>query len=85
MPAAAVYLLAGLVMTSVYVRLSATSGLNSDSADILLMGGDLLHGNLLLHGWFMSDVSFYPTELCSTPCSPGFSGCTRPPRTSRPG
>jgi hypothetical protein len=36
---------------------------NSDSANILLMGWDLLHGNLLLHGWYMSDVSFYPTEL----------------------
>jgi len=32
-------------------------------ANILLMGWDLLHGNLLLHGWHMSDVSFYPTEL----------------------
>ena len=27
------------------------------------MGSDLLHGNLLLHSWYMSDVSFYPTEL----------------------
>ena len=32
-------------------------------ANILLMGQDLLHGNFLLHGWRMSDVSFYPTEL----------------------
>ena len=32
-------------------------------ANILLMGWDLLHGNLLLRGWRMSDVSFYPTEL----------------------
>jgi hypothetical protein len=32
-------------------------------ANILLMGRDLLHGNVLLHGWHMSDVSFYPTEL----------------------
>ena len=32
-------------------------------ANILLMGADLLHGNPLLHGWHMSDVSFYPTEL----------------------
>ena len=27
------------------------------------MGWDLLHGHLLLPGWYMSDVSFYPTEL----------------------
>jgi hypothetical protein len=43
--------------------LSQTYTLNSDSANILLMGSDLLHGNLLLHSWYTSDVSFYPTEL----------------------
>jgi hypothetical protein len=47
----------------VYLRLSETSQLNSDSANILLMGRDLVRGHLLLHGWYMSDVSFYPTEL----------------------
>jgi hypothetical protein len=57
------YLLAGVVLFVVYLRLSETYALNSDSANILLMGWDLLHGHLLLHGWYMSDVSFYPTEL----------------------
>ena len=61
--ALAAYLLAGAVLFVAYLRLSETSGLNSDSANILLMGWDLLHGNLLLHGWYMSDVSFFPTEL----------------------
>ena len=59
----AAYLLAGLALCAVYARLSQTYTLNSDSANILLMGSDLLHGNLLLHGWYTSDVSFYPTEL----------------------
>jgi hypothetical protein len=59
----AAYLLAGLALCAVYARLSQTYTLNSDSANILLMGSDLLHGNLLLHSWYMSDVSFYPTEL----------------------
>jgi len=59
----AAYLLAGVLLFLVYLRLSQTYQLNSDSANILLMGSDLLHGNLLLHGWYMSDVSFYPTEL----------------------
>ena len=52
-----------MVLFVVYLRLSQTYSLNSDSANILLMGWDLLHGHLLLHGWYMSDVSFYPTEL----------------------
>jgi hypothetical protein len=59
----AAYLLAGAVLFTAYLRLSGTSQLNSDSANILLMASDLLHGNLLLHGWHMSDVSFYPTEI----------------------
>jgi hypothetical protein len=46
-----------------YLRVSRTYAENSDSANILLMSWDLLHGNLLLHGWYLSDVSFYPTEL----------------------
>ncbi len=61
--AVAAYLLAGAVLFTVYLRLSETYPLNSDSANILLMASDLLHGHLLLHGWYMSDVSFYPTEL----------------------
>jgi hypothetical protein len=46
-----------------YLRISRTYAENSDSANILLMSWDMLHGNLLLHGWYLSDVSFYPTEL----------------------
>jgi len=61
--AAAAYLLAGAALFTVYLRLSETYPLNSDSANILLMASDLLHGHLLLHGWYMSDVSFYPTEI----------------------
>ncbi len=36
---------------------------NSDQANILLIASDMLHGNLLLHGWYLTDVSFYTTEL----------------------
>src|SRR5271169_7076944 len=61
--AVAAYLLAGVALFVVYLRLFETYTLNSDSANILLMASDLLHGNLLLHHWYMSDVSFYPTEL----------------------
>src|SRR3984893_4936894 len=55
---------AGVVLLFVaYVHLSRTYTENSDSANILLMSWDMLHGNVLLHGWYLSDVSFYPTEL----------------------
>src|ERR1700744_1388016 len=57
------YLIAGIFLFLAYLRLSSTYAENSDMANILLMGQDLLRGNLLLHGWHMSDVSFYPTEL----------------------
>jgi hypothetical protein len=46
-----------------YVQLSRTYTENSDSANILLMSWDMLHGNVLLQGWHLSDVSFYSTEL----------------------
>lgn len=46
-----------------YLRLSWTYPLNSDSANIELMAWDMLHGNVLLHGWSLSDVSFSTTEL----------------------
>jgi hypothetical protein len=48
---------------TVYLRLSRTSPENSDQANILLAASDMLHGNLLLHGWYLTDVSFYTTEL----------------------
>ena len=57
------YVLAGAILFVLYLRLSETYGLNSDSANILLMAQDLLHGHPLLHGWYMSDVSFFPTEI----------------------
>jgi hypothetical protein len=54
----------GVVLLFVaYVQLSRTYTVNSDSANIMLMSWDMLHGNVLLHGWYLSDVSFYPTEL----------------------
>jgi hypothetical protein len=52
-----------LILAVIYIRLSMTSSLNSDSANILLAGSEMLHGNLLLHAWHASDVSFYSTEI----------------------
>jgi hypothetical protein len=46
-----------------YLRLSATFPGGSDGASNALQAWDLLHGNWLLRGWTLTDVSFYTTEL----------------------
>ena len=59
----AAFTAAGIALFAAYIRLSATYPVNSDGANIILMSWDMLHGNAALHGWWMSDVSFYTTEL----------------------
>src|SRR5580693_10511474 len=59
---AAVVLAVALLFIA-YLHVSRTYPENSDESNDLLMGWDLLHGNLLLHGWYLSDVSFITTEL----------------------
>ena len=48
---------------AVYLRLAETRAVNSDGASQALQAWDMLHGNPLLRGWTVSDVSFYTTEL----------------------
>ena len=38
-------------------------GVQSDGASISLQAWQVLHGNLLLRGWYTADVSFYTTEF----------------------
>jgi hypothetical protein len=54
-------LAAGLYIA--YLHMSQAYPENSDEANILLMASDMRHGNLLLHGWDVSDVPFFTTEL----------------------
>jgi len=54
---------AGIVLFSAYLRMSGTLPVNSDGASNALQAWDMLHGNVLLRGWWLSDVSFYTTEL----------------------
>jgi hypothetical protein len=61
--AAAVWAAAAIILFVCYWRLSWTAIVNSDGASNALQAWDMLHGNLLLHGWKLSDVSFYTTEL----------------------
>jgi hypothetical protein len=60
---ATAWILAGSLLFLCYLRLSATYPVNSDGAANALAAWDMLHGNLLLHGWAVTDVSFYTTEL----------------------
>jgi hypothetical protein len=46
-----------------YLRMSSAVATNSDGASNALQAWDMLHGNLLLHGWWLTDVSFWTTEL----------------------
>jgi hypothetical protein len=54
---------AAAVLLFCYWRTSQTAPVPSDGAANILQAWDMLHGNVLLHGWRVSDVSFYTTEL----------------------
>ena len=54
---------AAVVLFFCYLRLSGTIPDNSDGSDQALQAWDMLHGNWLLHGWTVGDVSYYTTEL----------------------
>jgi hypothetical protein len=54
---------AAVVLFVAYLRLSGTYAATSDGADQALQAWDMLHGNLLLHGWTLGDVTYYTTEI----------------------
>jgi len=60
---AAALALTAVVLFLLYHRLSGTSGDTADGADQALQAWNMLHGNWLLHGWTVGDVSYYTTEL----------------------
>jgi hypothetical protein len=60
-PAVVVLVTAGLF--TLYWRQSESVAPSSDGASNVLQAWSTLHGNLLLHSWRVSDVSFYTTEL----------------------
>jgi hypothetical protein len=57
------WLVAGVVLFGCYLHISRTVPVNSDGAANVLQAWAMLHGNPLLRGWLLSDVSFYTTEL----------------------
>jgi hypothetical protein len=54
---------AGTCLFACYLLQAGTDGVDSDAASVALQAQDMLHGNLLLHGWLVADVAFYTTEL----------------------
>src|ERR1700722_20183608 len=54
---------AAVVLMYCYLRIAGTVPVLSDGAANALQAQDMLHGNLLLAGWWVTDVSFLTTEL----------------------
>ncbi|BCB77285.1 hypothetical protein Pflav_036950 [Phytohabitans flavus] len=46
-----------------YLLISRQLGVNADGASNAIQAREMLHGNLLLRGWTVTDVSFYTNEL----------------------
>jgi hypothetical protein len=55
--------LAAAALMFCYLRIAGTTPVIADGAGNALQGWDMLHGNVLLHGWWVTDVSFWTTEL----------------------
>ena len=53
---------AALVLFWCYLRLSQSTSVNSDGAGVVLQGWDMVHGNVLLSGWLLADVTFATFE-----------------------
>jgi hypothetical protein len=60
---AVAWVLGVIAVFAANLQLARTRAVNSDGAGNALQAWDMLHGNVLLHGWSLSDVSFYTTEL----------------------
>ena len=56
-----------LLVTAVFFSLTLAVSLNqlwnADTSNITLQGWDLIHGQVLLHGWWSTDVNFYTLDL----------------------
>ena len=56
-------LLVAVGLFMLYLFQSGVGPFNSDGASMILQAQAMLHGNPLLKGWRVADVSFYTTEL----------------------
>src|ERR1700761_176573 len=53
----------GVALFFAYLAEAQKLPIFADGSSQALQAWDMLHGNVLLHGWVLSDVSFYTTEL----------------------
>jgi len=60
---AAITAVVAVALYAGYLGQSRTVSVGSDGASQALQAWDMLHGNPLLRGWWVTDVSFYTTEL----------------------
>jgi len=57
------WLAAAAALFTVFLRVSLTEAVSSDSANNGLQAWDMLHGHLLLHGWIIGDATYYTFDL----------------------
>ncbi len=57
------WLVGAVTLFVCYLHVADSTPVTSDGASNALQAWQMLHGNLLLRGWQLSDVSFYTTEL----------------------
>ena len=61
--AAAEWIVGGIALFALYLRVSLTGHVTSDGANSALQAWDMLHGHLLLHGWVIGDATYYTFDL----------------------
>ena len=59
----AAFAVAAVVLFLCFLQLARTYPADSDGSDQALQAWEMLHGNLLLHGWTIADVTYYTTEV----------------------
>lgn len=62
LPTGAMLLIAALFF-ALTLAVSLTKSWNADTSNVTLQGWDLVHGQVLLNGWWATDVNFYTFDL----------------------
>jgi hypothetical protein len=60
---AACWIAGAIALFAFLVRISRSYPIDADGANSALQAWDLLHGNVLLHGWIIGDATYYTFEL----------------------